>query len=201
MISTYLIAMALKVLLLALPLSVALLALRRLLASQSANAWLYGASLLYALVTATGVLPWALNLAQAAGLFLSLSALSPVVWLIVVVLCDRERMNRYDNSPLVRPRVEAPATLVLTDPVLPPVPMFRHSRPGGLVGSAAPRATDVAPAPARRTAPKVERPAARGVLAVARAMRGQAFDEADTPRGTARVDGAADLPFLVRAPG
>lgn len=201
MISTYLIALLIKVLLLALPITVAVLALRRMLQSETANAWLYGATALCAGITTIGVAPWATGLASAPSLFLILSASSPVVWLLVILICDRDRMNRYDNKPL---QGEPPAPLMLTDPVLPQVPVFRHSKPGESIQSIAEPRTGQVGATA---APKGEAGAgdvARSVLAVARAMRGSPQDSREgTPYGRreGRMPDSLDLPFLARTGG
>ena len=201
MFSTFLIAAALKVLLLALPVAVGLLALRRTIQSQSANAWLYGATLLYACVTTFGLLPWAVGLGAPPALFLSFSALSPLVWMMVVMLCDRDRVNRYDNNGL--PDHVAPP-LLLVNPTLPPVPVFRHQSPED--DAPAPQAVA---RPALTAARKVAQPdpgaeVTRNVLAVARAMRGRLSEEEyGTPKGrkAANAPDPDHLPFLTRAPG
>ena len=201
MFSTFLIAAALKVLLLAMPVAVGLLALRRTIQSQSANAWLYGATLLYAGVTTFGLLPWSVGLGRPPALFLSFSALSPLVWMLVVLLCDRDRVNRYDNNGV--PDHVAPP-LLLVNPKLPPVPLFRHQ-----ASDADELAAKVIPGPAQPMVRKAVQPdpgaeVTRSVLAVARAMRGRMSDEEyGTPKGrkAANAPDVDHLPFLTRVPG
>lgn len=201
MISTTLIGAIFKVTILAFPTAVASLALRRALRSHSANVWLYGATALLAIVSAFGVLPWAIGLAAPSALFLSLAAMTPVLWLAVLTICDRDRENRYDINALEEKR---PAPLLLTEPALPEVPVFRHHSGTRVVASVA-AAPSSPPAVAEHAVaqPTVTRKD-RSVISVARAMRGAEGSaperRAGAPRSRLRSE-AREMPFLSRSPG
>lgn len=198
---TIIIALVLKALLMAMPMAVALLAFKRMVQSQSANVWIYGATALVALVSIFGVLPWSIGLAEPASLFLLLSALTPMLWTGVVFICDRGRTNTYDVKDLAEDRA---SPLVLTDPQLPAPPLFRHSKPEPVI-----HAVSLAPArPLSATAEKVDETVgagqARSVLAIARDMRGGTGSDSHAPSPRRRRDtqmDVSDLPFLARLPG
>ena len=176
----------LRALLLALPVAVGLLAVRRLLMSESLNAWVYALAVGYAAFSMAGLLPWALGLAGVPSFFVATALLAPVLWLATVVICGLGRQNRYDLPPAdddlsafadTPPSPLRTAPLLLTDPIQPePVPVFRH-RP-------IPRFDPLPPPPS--------------VMDVARAMRGRATSEARRVRKLLPppAPGPADLPFL-----
>ncbi|MXQ07723.1 hypothetical protein GQ651_07680 [Alphaproteobacteria bacterium GH1-50] len=178
----------LRACLLALPISVGLLAFRRLLLSETLNAWLYALIVGFAAFSVAGLVPWAVGLADLPILFAVSAAVSPLIWLVTVVVCgigrrdhydlpDAETMAVTDNPAALKPRV---APLLLTDPVAPeakadPVPVFRH-----------------------RPAPVAVATTPGSVMEVARAMRGRATSEARRVRKLLPppAPGPADLPFL-----
>ena len=130
MTASVIIAALLKIVLLALPLSVCVLSARRMVVSETANAWLYGAVMLFSGVTAIGTIPWAMGLTDPSTMFLTLAALTPVVWSSVVAACGVERQNAYKNSGVsIVPRQNSP--LVLTDPIGLPVAVISHDMDSG----------------------------------------------------------------------
>lgn len=171
-----LLLLLIKAVVIGLPITVCILAFRRLVLSRSANAWLYSAVGLFALVTAIGLLPWALIGQRSHPVFLVFSAMMPAVWYAVVIICNSKRSLKYDtemertlNRLLDMAGPSKPLEpLVLTDPILPeaPTPVFRHSRP--MVPEAdtpAPTTKAVAKVPARFSE------TTRTILDIARSMR------------------------------
>ena len=176
----------LRACILALPVAVGLLAIRRLLLSETLNAWVYALVVGFAAFSVAGLLPWALGFGEIPAFFVGTALLAPILWLSTVVICGLGRQNRYDlppaddalsalaDTPPSRPR---PAPLLLTDPIQPePVPVFRH-----------------------RPIPRFDPlPPQQSVMDVARAMRGRATSEARRVRKLLPppAPGPADLPFL-----
>lgn len=193
MTSVVLVVTALKIVFLALPLSVASLAFRRLLISQTSNAWLYGSVMLFAIVTTLGMLPWVAGIAAPAAVFLIFAALSPMAWIGVLMLCG-SRGYRMDNNDMVD-EANVPDPLLLTDPVGTAVPTFRHSRPQSTIAGEPEVATDdSATLPAAETGP-------RSLLTIAREMRGGARSStlpASPPLLPPPSPEAQDLPFIHR---
>lgn len=157
-------ALALRALILLVPLAVAWLAIRRLVRSETTNAWIYAATGLLTAFTATGLAPWAFGVGEASWYFFPLAALSAPLWVAVVMICDLDRRPAYgEEVPSVRP-------LLLTDPIAPVgeaasgTAMFRSSRGG----ARSVRIVD------RRDSAE----AFREVLTVAREMRGNVSTEA-----------------------
>ena len=181
-----------RALVVVLPLTVALLALRRLLLSQSSNAWIYAACCLFAAVTTAGMLPWFLGLASGNWLFFLFSSISPLVWVGVILTCDPAKTTSpYDMKANFETESTVPRKklkpLILEEPDWPeaPVAVFRHSRE--LV------ATPIVP-----KAEVVEKPAS-SLLSIARGMRGNSNSDARRPKLLPAPKLSDDnLPFLNR---
>jgi hypothetical protein len=187
-----------KTAVLILPLTVAWLAVRRLTLSKSANAWLYAATALFALLTFLGLVPWAFGIAAPHPVFLVFAAMTPAIWYSVVRLCNTTRSVDYDNelertferlSALAR---KAPVSdlLILEGPSWPdaPQPMFRHTPAAEPQDAPQPRPGTIARASE----------ATMNLLQIARSMRGNASSEArrikllPPPQRAERVS----MPFL-----
>ncbi|QMU57770.1 MAG: hypothetical protein GKR98_05905 [Boseongicola sp.] len=196
---TLLIQIVLKTILLSVPFATAWLSFRRLALSRSANGWLYAASGLFAAFTTAGLAPWAFGFAPFNWLFIVFALICPVLWLGIVVVCGLDRTFEYDarvaeddeviDEPVLSFRsAHAPKPpLILEKPEWPDAPklLFRH---GGHKANAAndqntPSAIDY-----------------RGVLAVARDMRGRENSENRRLRPLLPPPDAMsdlkDLPFL-----
>lgn len=175
-----------------LPLTIGWLAFRRLALSKSGNAWIYAVTCLLAIVTAAGLLPWALGLKQAGWVFFVLAAFCPAIWIGVVTICDMSRRTIYGHDPLkdavttFKSR-QKPAPLVLENPKLPgtPIPVFKHRSPeSGKV-------TFVRkPLPA-----KAEERKPVSLLAIAREMRGKTNSDDRRPKMLPPPETKA-LPYL-----
>lgn len=196
-----------------LPLCVAWLAFRRLSLSRTTNAWLYAVTGILAAFTATGLVPWAIGLQQANPIFFLLAAVCPAIWFGVVVLCAPSREADYTLKPgeaLAFLHRASPASdgaeddlsggdrtprqadggpvydmpLLLQNPQLAEeqTPLFRHQEPP-------PRAAPAAPLPPA--------PPGRGVMAIARDMRGHPTSDRRRPKLLAPpAPGSDELPFL-----
>lgn len=142
-----------KSMVLLVPLTVTWLAFRRLVKSRTTNAWLYAAAGLLTALTSAGLAPWAVGLSQANWLFFVLAAFSPAIWLGVVTVCGYYSQNSYGDA--VQEVAHPP--LILEQPDWPDAPtaVFRHH-------ASEPIATET----------MVADDTPRGVLAVARDMRG-----------------------------
>lgn len=177
-----------KSLLLIVVLAVFWLAVRRLLLSRSANAWLYAATSIFSLMTLLGLLPWALGIGTTHPVFFVFAAMTPTVWYGVVTMCNATRPMRYDSElertilrflSLARvPRFTEP--LVLVDPKWPeaPMPVFRHTAPeipdtnvSRPVAKAAVAERGQKAAPVGETRRSRVSEATRSLLGVARGMR------------------------------
>lgn len=207
-----------KTLVLAFALVIFMLSGRRLLYSKSANAWLYGATAVFAFLTILGLMPWVLGLGRSHPVFFVLAAAAPVVWYGVVSICDEGRETRFRSelerallrlAALVREGAGRPP-LVLRDPVPAdmPTPVFRHTP------TSSPTPESVAPARSKpRNRPlvltdAVAAPAAIGrarmseatatLLGVAREMRRNASSEGRRPKLLAapRRKEKAELSYL-----
>ncbi len=188
-----------------LPLTVGWLAFRRLMLSQSTNAWIYATVCLFAAVTSAGLIPWTLGLGSGNWLFFLFSAISPAVWMSVIMVCDpQQNRSRYDIDPddqadvpfvaAFRPPV-VPETrdlkvptkpLILEEPEWPdsPVPMFRH-----------------ATVPVKTVAAESQRKDEKlsSLLSIAREMRGNVSSDPRRPRMLpSPIRSDANLPFLNR---
>ncbi len=127
--------LALRSMVVLFPLTVGWLAFRRLALSKSANAWIYAAMCLFAVVSAAGVLPWTLGLTSLNWLLLLPALICPMLWIGVLMLCDVSRSHRYGPDPLftgarkIAERTMPRAVpLILKDPEFAdgPRPVFRH---------------------------------------------------------------------------
>lgn len=176
-----------------LPLTIGWLAFRRLALSKSGNAWIYAVTCLFAVVTAAGLLPWALGLKQAGWVFFILAAFCPAIWIGVVTICDMSRRTIYGHDPVKDAVVtftsrQKSAPLVLENPELPgaPIPVFRHRSPEN---------GDVKfvrePLPAK--VPETAKP--RSLLAIAREMRGKDSSDDRRPKMLPPPE-IKSLPFL-----
>ena len=187
-----------------LPLTTGWLAMRRLVLSRSANAWIYATTCLFAVATAAGLVPWTLGVASAGWMFFLFAAFCPALWIGVIMLCDGDRLSTYEADeqkeailsaaiPFITRKSTKP--LLLENPDWPdePSPMFRHQGDGDT------------PAPAPETPPKekltqtVAQPTqSRTLITVAREMRGNVNSEARRPKLLPPPE-LGDLSFLPRA--
>lgn len=179
------------------PLAIGWLSFRRLMRSRSANAWIYAITCLFTSVIAAGLLPWTLGLGSANWLFFMFSAISPVIWMGVVMICDpADQSSHYDTDEVDdvvdgpihathSERVARSRPLILEEPAWPDTPtlMFRHSR-----------MTDVSDAVPEEPSP------VKSMLSVAKGMRGNETSERRRPRLLPAPDRyGVDLPFLHRS--
>ena len=189
-----------------LPLTVGWLALRRLVLSRTSNAWIYAITCLFGTVTFAGLLPWTLGFGHSSSIFFLLSALSPAVWMLVIVICDpTAQLASYDSigpaplepdtpefsgAPTPAPTQSTPTRstpLILEEPAWPdmPVPMFRHRA----------IAANLAAGPE-----SLKKDVAKSILSVARGMRRNATSDSRRPKMLPAPDKiASDLPFLNRS--
>ena len=187
-----------RALVVVLPLTIGWLAFRRLMLSRSANAWIYATTCLLTAVTAAGLLPWTLGLAEGNWLFFLLSALSPPIWIGVIMICDPvTHPSIYDAKSQAEPDLpdeesaqimefQRAKPLILEKPDWPeaPVPVFRHLKPAANAPQS-PQLADESPA--------------KSLISVARDMRGNASSDARRPRLLPPPDRMPkDLPFLHR---
>lgn len=84
------------------PMTVGLLAFRRLALSRSANAWIYAVMCLFAAVTTAGVLPWTLGLTSLSWPLIFMALTCPMMWVAVIMLCDISRTHRYGPDPMLK---------------------------------------------------------------------------------------------------
>ena len=178
-----------------LPLTISWLAFRRVMRSRSANAWIYATTCLFTSVIAAGLLPWTLGVGSASWLFFMFSALSPVIWMGVVMICDPVNQASYYDNEDVDVVAEAPVfasregarndrPLILEKPDWPeaPTPVFRHKKPA-----------------ASAATPREEEAPRKSLLSVAKSMRGNDSSERRRPRLLPSPDRYGnDLPFLHR---
>ena len=140
-------------------------------------------------------MPWTLGVGSASWLFFMFSALSPVIWMGVVMICDpvnqasyydREDKDVSAETPVFTSR-EAPEKhrpLILEKPDWPdtPTPVFRHAK---AMSNAAP--------------PTEDQKSRKTLLSVAKSMRGNDSSEPRRPRLLPSPDRYGnDLPFLHR---
>ncbi len=201
-----------KTFFLGLPVGVAWLAFRRLMLSETVNAWYYATVGLFAAFTAAGLAPWALGFQAVSWMFLVFAFVCPPLWLATVIICGIGRSSVYDatidgdpaptrDGPLY-PEVRfgattsepdaAPEPLMLEKPIWPETQkaVFRTHR------SILRDARDTVSARIAATSDD------RGVLEVARGMRGHK----DTARRRLRpllppphaMSDLPNLPFLQR---
>ena len=186
-----------------LPLTVGWLAFRRLMLSRSANAWIYAIVCLFAAVTSASLIPWTLGLGSGNWLIFLFSAISPAIWMTVIMICDaNHHRTHYEFGPdpdvtfvatpkaAAAPEIDENRTserpLILEEPDWPeaPVAVFRH------VGE--PANTHHAPRQARDEGTD-------SILSIARDMRGNSNSDARRPRMLPSPDRLDDtLPFLSR---
>ena len=190
-----------KTFFLALPLGVALLGFRRLMLSETLNAWIYAAIGLFAAFTVAGLAPWAFGFQPVNWMFLIFAFLSPPLWMACVIICGIGRPAAYDVPEVAPQTVSAVETapdraplapLVLQDPKWPETSkaVFRTHR------------TLLREARTGVSAKLAQSADNSKVLDVARAMRGNL----DTQKRRKRVllppphamSDLANLPFLQR---
>lgn len=174
------------------PLTVGVLAFRRLALSKSANAWVYAAICLFAAVTAAGVMPWTLGLTPIKWPLVILSMLCPGVWILTICYFDVSRMRRYGPDPLVSV-ARAVADTVIAKPTLPPLvlqasdtptPTFRHHKtPAAQIEETSQRS-----------------PKTQSVLKAMRDIRGNRSSDQRRPRLLPPPE-RAELPFLKKTRG
>ena len=184
-----------------LPLTVGWLAFRRLVLSRSANAWIYATVCLFAAVTSASLIPWTLSLGSGNWLIFLFSAISPAVWMTVIMICDaNHHRTNYELGPeepdvtLVAAKKSTAAPefhkslrpgrpLILEEPNWPeaPVAVFRHlAQPANI-----------------RKAPRKRDDTTESVLSIARSMRGNSDSNARRPSMLPSPDHFDDtLPFV-----
>lgn len=165
---------------LSIPIAVGVLAFRRLLISQTTNAWVYALAVGYASFSALGLMPWSLGLQPVSATFMVLALICPLLWIAIIFVCGLGQNAPYDLDTLeeaeAMPPPELP-TLLLRNPVLPEhVPVFRHYR----------------------SPERAPRNLASEVVNVARSMRGRETSEARRVRKLLPPPRPEppDLPFL-----
>lgn len=166
--------MALKSLITLFPLTVVLLAFRRLALSKTDNSWIYAGMCFFAAVTSAGILPWALGIADLNWVLLGLALLSPVAWIAVVLICDITRSSGYVPDALVESALKFAAEssrkiapLVLRDQEMieeprAPLPVFVHKS----------KSKAIPPAPKPAQSQKTQY-----ILSLARDIRGNVSSE------------------------
>ncbi|MEL7151084.1 MAG: hypothetical protein AAGK71_10135 [Pseudomonadota bacterium] len=117
------------------PLTVGMLAFRRLALSKSDNAWTYAGICLLCAVATAGVLPWGLGITALNIPLLLLALACPVLWIATLFVFDMSRVTRYGADPLAAtarslagraaPKL-APLLLGEADQVTSKAPVFRH---------------------------------------------------------------------------
>ena len=174
------------------PLTIAWLAFRRLALSKTGNSWLYALACLLAVVTAAGLMPWALGLKQAGWVFFVLAAFCPAIWIGIITVCDMSQRTVYAHDPLKDAVVtfksrQKPAPLVLENPEFPgtSTPVFRHQR-----GEAETKDVVRKPLPVQVAEPTKDIP----LIAIARDMRGR--PSSDERRPKMLPPPVKSLPFL-----
>ena len=120
-----------RALVVVLPLTVGWLAFRRLMLSRTANAWIYAITCLFAAVTAAGLLPWTMGVAEGNGVLFFFSALSPAIWMSVIMICDPiggSSIYETRDAPQPQRAQDNVVPLILERPDWPdaPTPVFRH---------------------------------------------------------------------------
>lgn len=187
--TTALILLLLKTLVLAMPAGVAWLAVRRLLLSRTVNAWLYAATAVLVIVSCVALTPWVFGQAAAHPFAVGLALMSPAIWLALVIFCGPGTGNVYDLTypdPHATPANEvaaaAPVPLRLAPDarLIEPVVTFRHRpiSPPTILGIAAASGSG-------------------SVLDAARAMRANRTSDGRRPKALPPPSAAAsDLPFL-----
>lgn len=170
------------------PLTVGLLAFRRLALSKSANVFIYAVMCLFAAVTAAGVLPWTLGLTPINWLLALMALACPMMWVGVILFCDLSRTYRYGPDPILklaglfnRQTKDRYSTLALEADkrVMTPSPIFRH------------KTSD------QQSYPKVNRRSnsTKTLLALARDIRGNSSSDRRRPKLIA-APRTNELPFV-----
>jgi len=188
-----------RALVVVIPMTVGLLSFRRVLLSQTSNAWIYATTCLFASITAIGLLPWALGLASPNSVFFLFAVISPIIWITVIMACDPNQTPSHYDGELDEASETAQSTtpetkifsfrrrpLVLEQPEWPdaPVAIFRHS--------------DLPVALRMRDGSSLEdHSEQRSIMTVARGMRGNANSDARRPKMLPAPKNAdLRLPFL-----
>lgn len=137
-----------KTFFLGLPVGVAWLAFRRLVMSETTNAWIYAGVGLFAAFSAAGLAPWALGFQAVSWLFLVFAIVCPPLWLATVIICGIGRSVAYEapehdagagnmRGPIypdfpfdAAPKTADAVPLVLEKPIFPEPPkaVFRTHR-------------------------------------------------------------------------
>ena len=188
------------------------LSVRRLLRSKTANAWLYAATAVFALLTFLGLLPWLSGMGRSHPVFFVFAAIAPGVWYGVVSMCNATRHTRYDSelertvlrfAALAR-RLRVKPPLVLEDLVSPemPQPVFRHT-PRAAITRAEPQRSEPlllteAVLVAETNGRSRMSEATRTLLGIARGMRRNASSEGRRPKllPPPRSTEGRSIPFL-----
>ena len=166
-----------KTFFLGLPVGVAWLAFRRLVLSETLNAWIYAGVGLFAAFTAAGLTPWAFGFQPTAWMFLVFGFLCPPLWLATVVLCGMGRISGYDVPKMDVDDTSLPVQAsaeVQSSPRVPPAPLLLEQPIWPKPEKAVFRTHRTLLREARKMASermKAE-PIDRSVLDVARSMRG-----------------------------
>ena len=113
-----------KTFFLALHACVSWLAFRRLILSETSNAWIYACVGIFAAFSAAGLAPWAFGFQSLNWLFLIAAFLCPPLWMATVIVCGLGRSSAYDVEAMdvEEPTKDLPRKaplLVLEQPILP----------------------------------------------------------------------------------
>lgn len=177
------------------PMTVGLLAFRRLALSKSANAWIYAVMCLFAAVTTAGVLPWTLGLTSLNWLLLFMALVCPLMWIGVIMLCDISRAHPYGPDPMLKLFGALPLRTEDGDrysslsqearrKIEPQSPVFKHRKNDrGLKASQSQRSNTT-----------------NTLLSLARDIRGNATSDRRRPKLLPPPE-TQDLPFLSRSNG
>jgi hypothetical protein len=173
------------------PMTVGLLAFRRLALSKSSNAWIYAMMCLFAAVTAAGVLPWTLGLTSLNWLLTLMAFACPAMWIGVILACDLSRTHRYGPDPVLRlvrlfqPKTEdrfSKLSLDATRKVTRQPVVFKHETKR------------------RKIAARPRSQSTTTLLSLARDIRGNTSSDRRRPKLLPAPD-TDDLPFLSRSRG
>lgn len=164
-----LIQMIAKTFFFALPACVGWLAFRRLVMSETSNAWIYASVGMFAAFSAAGLAPWVFGFQSLNWIFLVAAFLCPPIWLATIIICGMGRASAYDvdaEAEIENVRPPKPPVLVLEEPIFPKL----ESEPSPVVFKSHRQVLKTARKAVSKKVMALD--VDRNVLEVARAMRG-----------------------------